>query len=140
MRRLSTALSALGFLWACAATIYLVAGAGDDAAHVTSVLTAGEVAVGRLPVPLRSTNGPWIVGLLLLVTLLAGIPFGLSLSYPAGHRTATWTAGLVVVGFSLVSGLALGLMYLPVGVVLLASAAVAERLTPVAHARGPETR
>jgi len=127
MRRLATILSALGFLWACAATVYLVAGAGDGSVGTGSALTAHEAAVGRLPVTLQSANGAWIVGVLVLVTVLAGIPFGLALRYPEGHRTATWAAALLLLGFSSISGSGLGLTYLPVGAALLASAAVADK-------------
>lgn len=130
MRRLSLALSGLGFLWALAATIYLLTGAGYESFSTDAALPGGGETVGHMSVSLVSANGPWVVALLSIVTLLAGIPLGVGLAHPRGHRGTTWTFGLLIVGFSIVAGFSVGLTYLPVGLVLIAAAAVSERATP----------
>lgn len=122
MRHLATALNALAFLWACAATIYLLVASGYEGTYTTSASTGSDAVVGHMDVSLASANGPWVVGLLVVVTLIAGLPFGVTLALPDGHRAVTWSAGLLLLGFAILSGFVIGLMYLPVAVVLLASA------------------
>ena len=122
MRHMATALKALAFLWVGAATLYLLFTAGYEGVNPASAFTGTAAVVGHIDVPLDSSNGPWVVGLLLVVSLIAGIPFGVALTYPESHRAVTWTAGLLLLGFSVIAGFAVGLMYLPGAVLLLASA------------------
>jgi hypothetical protein len=123
MRHLATALNALAFLWVSAATTYLLATAGDEGANATSVLSGHEAVVGHVSVSLGSANGAWVFALLVGVSLLAVLPFGVALNFPERHRPVTWSVGLLLLGFSLISGFSVGLVYLPGALALLASAA-----------------
>lgn len=122
MRRLATALGALAFLWACGATVYLLTTAGYEGLGTTSALVDGGIEVRRVSVSLAAANGPWVVGLLIGVSLFAGVPLGVALTFPAGQRSTTWTAALLLLGFSVISGFSVGFFYLPCGILLLASA------------------
>ena len=123
MRRLAVTLSALAFCWACAATAYLLL-----ASTRTGVATpAGLAASGNessLPPPLSTAEGVWMAGLLIGVTLAAGLPFGIGLAHPPGHRSSAVAIGLLLVGFCSVSGLSVGLLYLPGALLLLVAGAV----------------
>ena len=123
MRRLATALSALAFLWALAATVYVLAGVGYEGISTGFALTGGREEPGPGVVSLASATGVWIVALLAGVTLLAGMPLGVALSHPAGQRATTWSAGLLLLGFSVVAGFTVGPFYLPCAIVMLAAAA-----------------
>jgi hypothetical protein len=124
MRRLALTLDALAFLWACAATVYLVLAAGHQGVSTISALTASDVEAQRVTVSLVSAEGVWVVGLLLGVTLLAGLPLGVGLALPVARPTTTWTAGLLLLGFAIVSGFSLGLFYLPSAVLLVVAGVV----------------
>lgn len=125
MRPLATALSALGFLWAAAATVYIAAGVGHEGMSTRFALTGDEGASGYVGVSLASANGVWVVALLAAVTLLAGMPFGVALSYPRGQRATALGGGTLLLGFSLVTAFTVGLFYLPCAIALLAAAAAA---------------
>lgn len=124
MPRLATALKALAFLWSCSATVYLLVASAYEGVNRTSALTGSEAVVGQIDVSLASPAGVWVVGLLVVVTLVAGLPFGVASTYPEGHPAVTWTVALLLFGFSIMSGVTVGLMYLPAAVVLLAAATV----------------
>jgi hypothetical protein len=130
MRHFSTALNALGFLWACGATAYLLATSGHEGTSTASALTGAEAGVGHMTLSLASTNGAWIVLLLLAVTMLAGVPFGVAMSLPERHRAVTWVVGLLLLGFALMAGFTVGFIYLPGAVVLLVSAAAPALVAP----------
>jgi hypothetical protein len=122
LRHLSTSLSGLAFLWAAAATTYLLVASGNQGIATGSGLVGSDQALGRLGVPLVSANGVWIVCLLLIVTVIAGLPLGVALTDRARHRSVTWIACALLLGFSMISGFSVGLMYLPGAVALFASA------------------
>lgn len=122
MRRIATTLSALGFLWAGAATLYLLQGAGSGVVSTTQAVGQGPARVGHVGIPLGSAEGVWIATLLLGLTFLAGLPLGVALRHPEGQRITTWGVGASLVGFSLVAGFSVGLAYLPAGLVLVAAA------------------
>lgn len=126
-RRVATALGALAFVWACAATVYLLNAAGYEGYSTTSVLTGGGAEPRRVTASLVAANGPWVVGLLGSVSLLAGVPLGVALTHPAGQRATTWTVALVLVAFSLVSAFSVGLFYMPSAILLVVSALLATR-------------
>lgn len=122
MRRLATALSALGFLWALAATVYILSGGGHEGISTSFTLAGGQRELGRGGVSLVSAEGVWLVGLLSGLTLIAGMPLGVALSYPEGQRITTWGAGALLLGFSVTTAVTVGLFYVPCAVVLLAAA------------------
>jgi hypothetical protein len=138
-RHLATALNALAFLWVSAATIYLLVTAGYEGLSPASALAGNTPIVGHIDTSLASANGPWVVGLLLIVSLIAGLPFGVALTSPKSHRAVTWTAGLLLLGFSIISGYTVGLMYLP-GAVLLLAAATTNVVVRGHHGDWPPTK
>ena len=54
------------------------------------MLAAAETGTARMP-PLATAPGVWMAGLLLGMTLLAGIPLGVALASPGGARPTAWT-------------------------------------------------
>lgn len=127
MRRIATTLSGLGFLWAGAATLYLLRGAGYATVTTVSALGVTDAAVGQVRVSLLSAEGVWIVALLSGVTLLAGLPVGVALTHPSGHRATALVVGGLLLGFSFLSGFSMGLPYLPAAAVVFAAGVVSPR-------------
>jgi len=133
-RPLATSASAVALLWACGATLYLLAGAGYDGAGTTALLGGSDADVGHVPVSLLSANGAWIAGLLMVLTLLSGIPLGVALTQPRAHRTTALVVAVTLAAFCLIGGRSIGLMYAPAALALFAAAA----LIPVRSAPRPE--
>lgn len=126
VHHLATTLGALGWIWACAASAYLLAATDGAGIWSSSMFAAGgEGMDGPLP-SLGTATGVWIATLLTGVTLVAGIPVGVTLTYPADGRRAAWAAGLGLLAFSLSVRPSLGLVYLPSAMLLMATAAVGE--------------
>jgi len=109
VRRVAIALSALGFLWALAASVLFLGGAAPDGSGVS----------------LLTSDGVWVVALLSVLTLVAGLPLGLALRHPAGLRPVSATAGAIVLVISVAAGATVGLRYVPACVALFGSAAIA---------------
>ncbi len=124
MRRLATALSAVAFLGACAATIYLLTAANYEGVSTGAVLSGGSTEPIRVTRSFVSVNGFGVIGLLLGVTLVAGVPLGIALASPRNQQAATWSTALLLLGFSIISGFSVGLLFLPSAAVLLGAAIV----------------
>lgn len=124
MRRLALTLGALAFLWACAATTYLLFASSQAGIARAAMLAAGGGAAPHMPPPLATATGVWVTGLLVGVTYLAGMPLGIALAVPAGQRMVAWTTGFVLLGFCAVSGFSVGLPYLPSALLLVVAGAV----------------
>ena len=124
VRRLATTLSALGFLWGCAATGYLfvVSSPAGISRAATIAASAGDGA--GMPPPLATAEGVWVAGLLIGVALLAGVPLGVARRHPAGHRWTAAIVGFTILGFCALAGSVVGLLHLPGALLLLASSAV----------------
>ena len=119
LRRLAVALGALAFLWACGATVYLLL-ASSHAGIATSVtLAAGGGGTRRMLPSLATANGVWITGLLLGTALLSGIPLGVALGHPPALRATAWIVGALLLGFCLLAGFFVGLLYLPSALLLI---------------------
>lgn len=82
---------------------------------------------GSLAPPLASADGVWVTGLLLIVSVLSGVPFAVTLTYPPVQSVTAWTIGWMLLAFSLLAGLSLGLPYLPSAILVFAVAVLAER-------------
>lgn len=124
MRRLALILGMLAFLWTSAATAYVVLASSETAMSTSDMLVvSGDEAKG-MPPSLATANGVWMTGLLMGVTLLTSLPVGIALAHPSRRRMAAWAAGLLLLGFCLISGLFLGLLYLPSALLLMAAGAV----------------
>ena len=119
-------LGALAFFWACAATTYLLTTSAGTGIASSGILAASASGVQQVLPPLATPTGVWVTGLLTGLTLMAGIPAGVALTHPSDQRTTAWTAGLVLLAFSLLAGFSLGLLYLPSTVLLIAAAVIGE--------------
>lgn len=130
MRRLAISMGALAFLWACGATAYLLFASSEAGMAASAILPAGESESRRIMPPLASATGVWMSGLLMCITMLTGIPLGLSLTLPSDQRTPAWCAGFLILGFCALSGVPVGLPYLPSAVLLLVAGAVGRAAEP----------
>lgn len=124
--RLAVLLYGLGFAWAAVGSLRLLT-TEPYLGVVTEAAGRPHPTIGRITVSLASANGPWIVGLLSLVTILVGVPFGVALTLPKSQRWVGWTVGLLLLGFSLISGFSVGLTYLPATLLILTAAALSPR-------------
>jgi len=141
MRRLATTLSALAFSWTSAVTgLVLLGGGGGIRTGFT--LAEGTAEPGHTSVTLMSAHGVWLVALLLGITVLAGVPLGVAISYPKGQRLTNWTVSLLLLAFAVSSGLTIGPFYLPGVLALLAAAFASGRVGEVlvAHSSHPTGR
>ena len=121
-RRFAAILGAVGWIWACTASVYLLVASHGAGIWNASMFVGVDVDVRHLLPSLTTATGVWITALLAGVTLVAGIPLGVALTHPPDQRRVTWTAALLVLGFSLVAKPSLGLAYLPSAVLLIATA------------------
>jgi hypothetical protein len=138
LRRLATTLDALAFLWACGATVYLLVAISPTGIATSAMLAPSLGEATRMPPSLATANGVWMAGLLVGVTMLAGMPLGIAWAHPSGHRMTAWTAASLLLGFCLLSGLFVGLLYLPCTFLLMAAGAVSRveaRRMPLADSR-----
>jgi hypothetical protein len=109
-------LSGLALLWASAAMAYILLASSRTGMATAVALAAGEATT---PPSLSSADGVWMAALLVGATLMSGLPFGISLVQPEGLRATAWTVGLLLLGFCLVTGVSVGLLYLPSAILLL---------------------
>lgn len=124
MRRVAPTLCALAFLWACAASVYLLVGSSPAGIARSATLAAGGSEASGMPPPLATVEGVWVAGLLMGIGLLAGVPIAVVLAHPSGHRATAWTVGSSILGFCAISGFFVGLLYLPAALLLLVAGAV----------------
>ena len=117
-------LGALAFLWASAATVYVLLMSSGTAMSASNMLAASGADPRAMPPSLATANGVWMTLLLLAVTLMTSLPVGIALRDGACQRVVAWAAGLVVLGFCLVSGVFLGLLFLPSAILLMAAGGV----------------
>jgi hypothetical protein len=122
-------LGALAFMWASAATLYVLVTSSETAMSASNMLAAsGGEAKGRPP-SIATAEGVWMATLLTAITLLTSLPAGIAMRHPSSQRVVAWVVGLMVFGFCLVSGVFLGLLFLPSAVLLMAAGAV-DRVEP----------
>jgi hypothetical protein len=116
-------------VWVALAALFLAVAAGAWLAlspgfyQGVSVTTSssGEVVERSEQASLLAENGMWALGLLAVPVVLAGLGvFGAARS----HRVALWCVAVVLLVFSIISGMTIGLFYLPAAVALLVAAAL----------------
>lgn len=117
-------LGAVAFLWASAATVYVMLASSETAMSTANMLATSDDGAKGMPPSLATANGVWMTALLVGVTLLTSLPVGIAFGLPSRQRTAAWSTGLLVLGFCLVSGHFLGLLYLPSAILLMVAGAV----------------
>lgn len=96
----------------------------------SALFPAGGSESRRIMPPLASATGVWMSGLLMGISLAAGVPLGLALTRPSDLRTPAWGAGFLILGFCVLSGMAVGLPYLPSAVLLLVAGAAGRAVEP----------
>lgn len=127
LRRLSTISGGLAFFWACAVSLHVLRASSPTGITVSAAIAgvAGEAAT--VAPPLDSADGVWVTGLLLIISVLSGVPLAVTLTYPPGQSVTAWTIGSILVGFSVLAGLSLGLPYLPSALLIFMVGVLAKR-------------
>ena len=83
--------------------------------------SSGEVVQRNEQASLLAENGMWALGLLAVPVTLTGLGvFGAARSF----RFLLWSVAVVLLVFSVISGMTIGLFYLPAAIALLAAAAL----------------
>lgn len=124
-RRLSLILGGLAFFWACAVTWYVLQ-ASSETGMTVSAVAAGIAGNARsVAPPLASADGVWVTGLLVGISMLSGLPMGVTLTHPPAQKVTAWTTGSMLLAFSLLAGLSLGLPYLPSALLVFGVAVIA---------------
>ncbi|MCX6363670.1 MAG: hypothetical protein NTW58_05795 [Actinobacteria bacterium] len=116
-------------VWVALAALLLALAAGSWLAfspgsyQVVSVTasSSGEVVQRSEQTSLLAENGMWALGLLAIPVVLTGLGvFGAVRS----HRFLLWSVAVVLLVFSVISGMTIGLFYLPAAITLLVAAAL----------------
>ena len=115
-------------VWVALAALLLAAAAGLWLAFYPSFYqgvsvtasSSGE-AVRRTQASLLAENGMWALGLLAVPVALTGLGvFGAARSF----RFLLWSVAVVLLVFSVISAMTIGLLYLPAAIALLVAAAL----------------
>jgi hypothetical protein len=122
-------------VWAAAVAVVLAVAAGlwlaldpDFYQGVTSaVSSSGVVTVSHTSASLIEENGWWVVGLLCVPVALAGVGLYCALRE---RRVFLWAAGLVLLGFVVVSGFTIGMWYVPAALALLVASGLSRGPAP----------
>jgi hypothetical protein len=122
LRKLALILSALALLLSAAATIYLLS-APLYRGFTTQHTESGSVTIETTKT-LVEANGWWVAYLLAGMTLASGIPLLAALALPSSQRLVTWVFGLILMAFSILGSLTVGLAYMPSAILLLTAAIV----------------
>ncbi|MEX2471215.1 MAG: hypothetical protein WEA34_03500 [Gemmatimonadota bacterium] len=125
MRRLSLILGGLAFFWACAVTWYVLQASSEPGMMVSAVAAGIAGDAHSVAPPLASAKGVWVTGLLVVISVLSGVPMGVALTHPPVQRVTAWTTGSVLLVFCLLAGLSLGLPYLPSALLVFGVAVIA---------------
>jgi len=119
-RTLATIISGLALLASIAVTIYLLNAPLYQGVETHCTESGCETI--QTTRTLVEENGSWARILLTLVTLASGVPFVVSLTLPRFQRLATWVFALLILAFSIIGGLSIGLAYMPSAILLLIAA------------------
>jgi len=113
------ALAAL--LLAVAAGLWLAFYPGFHQGVSVTASSSGEVVQRSEQASLLAENGMWALGLLAVPVALTGLGvFGAARSF----RFLLWSVAVVLLVFSVISGMTIGLFYLPAAIALLVAAAL----------------
>ena len=121
LRNLTMLFGALGWVWACATSAYLLVASRGAGLWHGSLFIGSEADAGQLLPSLSTATGVWVAALLGGVTLVAGVPLGVALAHPPDHARTAWPAALALLAFSLFAGPPLGPPYFPAAALLLAA-------------------
>lgn len=120
MRILAVILSGLAFSIAIAMTVYLLNAPVYQSE--TTVLTEGGEETIRDTATLLEVNGARVVVQLLGVTLVSGMGFLVALRRSAWQRLVTWASALLLMAYSILGSMTIGLAFMPSAVLLLLAA------------------
>ena len=116
-------------VWVAIAALLLAVAAGSWLAFYpgfyqgvsVTASSSGEVVQRNEQASLLAENGMWALGLLAVPVTLTGLGvFGAARSF----RFLLWSVAVVLLVFSVISGMTIGLFYLPAAIALLAAAAL----------------
>ena len=113
------ALAAL--LLAVAAGLWLAFYPGFYQGVSVTASSSGEVVERSEQASLLAENGMWALGLLAVPIVLAGLGV---LGALRSHRFLLWSVAVVLLVFSVISAMTIGLFYLPAAIALLVAAAL----------------
>jgi hypothetical protein len=116
-----------GVVLAVAAGIWLAVDPSFYQGVSTTTSASGVVTTVSSGASLIAENGAWVIGVLCVPVALAA--FGLYCAV-ARRRVLLWAAGLVLLGFVLLSGFTIGLFYVPAAVLVLIAAGLSPRPAP----------
>ena len=119
MKTLAMILSGLAFLITAAATLYVLnlpVYKGIETVHTESGTTTIETTK-----TVAEANGPWVVYLLIGLTLISGVPLFIAFTRPTLLRLVMWVSMLLLMAFSILGAFTIGLAFLP-GAILLEGA------------------
>jgi hypothetical protein len=116
-------------VWVALAALLLAVAAGSWLAFYpgsyqgvsVTASSSGEVVQRSEQASLLAENGMWALGLLAVPVTLTGLGvFGAARSF----RFLLWSVAVVLLVFSVISGMTIGLFYLPAAIALLVAAAL----------------
>ena len=120
MKTLAMILSGLAFLITAAATLYVLnlpVYKGIETVHTESGTTTIETTK-----TVAEANGPWVVYLLIGLTLISGVPLFIAFTRPTLLRLVMWVSMLLLMAFSILGAFTIGLAFMPGAILLLAGA------------------
>jgi len=117
MRILATVLSGLAFLISIATTISLL-NAPLYRGFETSCTESGCETI-ETSQTLVEMNGSGVVYQLIVVILISSLPFLAAFARPAVQCPITWGAALIVLTYSIIGSLSIGLAFMPSAILLL---------------------
>jgi hypothetical protein len=122
MRKIATILCGLALFASVAATIYLLI-TPQYQFEETVVTESGYDTIQGMKT-LVEVNGTWVAYLLVGVTLASSVPLFVALTRTSSQRLVTWVFALLLMAFSIVGGLSIGLLFMPSAILLLTAAIV----------------
>ena len=111
LRTLAAIISGLALLASLAATSYLLNAPLYQGIETHCTESGCETI--QTTKTLVEANGSWVIILLVLITLVSGAPVVVSLALPRLRRLVTWVSALLLLAFTILGSLTIGLAYLP---------------------------
>lgn len=122
MRKLAIILSGLALFMSAAVTVYLLI--TPQYQFEETVVTENGYDTIQGTKTLVEVNGTRAVYLLIGVTLASGVPLLVALTRPSSQRLATWLFALLLLTFSILGSLSIGIAFMPSAILLLIAAII----------------
>jgi len=117
MRILATVLSGLAFLISITTTVSLMNAPLYQGIETHCTESGCETI--ETSQTLVEMNGSGVVYQLIVVILISSLPFLAAFARPAVQRPITWGAALIVLTYSIIGSLSIGLAFMPSAILLL---------------------